>query len=79
MIKLLFLTIQVCISSFVCTKLECQTFLFDPLIGPLSGATTLGYKRPGSDGNERVFRIPESCSITEGSPSDFLMSYPEDS
>ena len=32
--------------------------LFNLLIGPLSGATTLGQSVPGSDGNERVLHIP---------------------
>ena len=40
----------------------------------LSGATTLGQIGPGSDGNEGVFRIPQSSSITETSQSDCLVS-----
>ena len=32
---------------------------------------------PRSDGNEGVLRIPHGSSITGGSPSDCLMSYPE--
>ena len=39
--------------------------LFDPYIGPLSGATTLGQSGPGSDGNKGVLRIPQSICITE--------------
>ena len=46
--------------------------LFDPLIGPLSGATTPCLSGPGSDGNEGVPRIPKSSSITGTSPSNFL-------
>ena len=42
----------------------------------LSGATTPGQNRPGSIGNEGVFRIPQSSSITGTSPSDCLVSYP---
>ena len=38
--------------------------LFNPLIGP------------GSNGNEGVLHIHQSSSITETSPSDFLVSYP---
>ena len=49
---------------------------FNPLIGPLSGATTLGQSRPGSNGNEGVLHIPQSFSITRTSPSDCLVSYP---
>ena len=42
----------------------------------LSGATTPGQSGPGSNGNERVLRIPQSSSITGTSPSDCLMPYP---
>ena len=42
----------------------------------LSGATTLGHSEPGSDGNERVLRIPQNSSITGASASDCSMSYP---
>ena len=38
--------------------------LFNPLIEALSGATTLGQRGPGSNGNERVLCIPQSSSIT---------------
>ena len=41
----------------------------------LSGATFPGYSWPGSDGNERVLRIPQSSSITGISPFDCLVSY----
>ena len=50
--------------------------LFDPKMGPLSGATSPGQSGPGSDVNEGVFRIPQSSSITGTSPSDYLVSYP---
>ena len=49
--------------------------LFDPQIGPSSGATTPGQSEPGSDGNEGVLRIPQSSSITGASPSNCLVSY----
>ena len=39
--------------------------------------STLGQSGYGSDGNEGVLHIPQSSSITESSPSDFCMSYPE--
>ena len=42
----------------------------------LSGATTLGYSGPGSDGNDELLCIPQSSSITGTSPSDCLVSYP---
>ena len=48
--------------------------LFNPLIGPLSSATVPSQSGPGSDGNEKVLRIPQSSSITETSTSDCLMS-----
>ena len=50
--------------------------LFNPKIGPLSGATTLGQSGPGSDGNEGVLHIPQSSSTAGTSPSDCLVSYP---
>ena len=50
--------------------------LFNPWIGPLSGATTSGQSGHGIDGNKGVFFIPQSSSITGASPSDSLMSYP---
>ena len=50
--------------------------LFNPLIGPLSGATTPGQSGPGSDGNEGVLCITQSSSITGTSPSYCLVSYP---
>ena len=46
-----------------------------PINRTLSGTTTLGQSRPGSDGNERVLCIPQSSSITGTSPSDCLLSY----
>ena len=49
--------------------------LFNPLIGPLSGATTPGQSGPGSNGNEEVLRIPQISSIAGTSPSDCLVSY----
>ena len=42
----------------------------------LSGATTPGQSGPGSNGNEEVFRIPQSSSFAGTSPSDCLVSYP---
>ena len=42
--------------------------LFNPYIGPLSGATTLRQSGPGSDGNKGVLLIPQSCSIAGTSP-----------
>ena len=46
-----------------------------PIDRALSGATTLGQRGPGSDGNEGVPYIPQSSSITGASPSDCLVSY----
>ena len=47
-----------------------------PIDKTLSGATTLGQGGPGSEGNEEVLCISQSCSITEASPSDCLVSFP---
>ena len=52
-----------------------QLVLFNPLIGPISGATISDQRGPGSNGNEGVLRIPKSSSITEALPSDCLVSY----
>ena len=45
-----------------------------PFDRTLSSATTPGQSGPGSDGNERVFRIPQSSCITGTSLSDRLVS-----
>ena len=47
-----------------------------PIDKTLSGPTTPGQSGPWSDGNEKVFCLPQSSSITLDSPSDCLMSYP---
>ena len=47
-----------------------------PIDWTLSGTSTLGQSRPGSDGNEGVRHIPQSSNITGASPSDSLVSYP---
>ena len=47
-----------------------------PIDRTLSGVTTPIQCRPESDDSERVLRIPQSFSITEASPSGFLVSYP---
>ena len=41
----------------------------------LFGATAPGQRGPGRDGNERVFRFPQSTSITGTSTSDCLVLY----
>ena len=41
----------------------------------LSSATTPGQNESESDGNEKVLSVPQSSSITEAVPSDYLMSY----
>ena len=47
-----------------------------PIDRTLSGATTLGWSGPGSNGNKGVLRIPQSSYIIETSQSDCLVSYP---
>ena len=49
--------------------------LFNPEIGPLSGATTPVFSGPGSDGNKGVLRIPQSSSITGTSYTGHLLYY----
>ena len=39
--------------------------LFNPKIGPLSGATTLGQSGPESDGNEGVLASPKAPVLLE--------------
>ena len=46
------------------------------IIRTLWGAITQGLSGPGSNGNERILRIPQSSIITGASPSDCLVSYP---
>ena len=46
-----------------------------PIDRTLSGATTPHQSGPGSNGNEGVFCIPQSSSITRASLSDCLVSY----
>ena len=50
--------------------------LFNPYIGPLSGASTPGQSGPGRNSSEGVLPIPQRLSITGTSPSDCLVSYP---
>ena len=47
-----------------------------PIDWTISGTTTLGQSRLGSNGNNGVFHILQSSSITGASPSDFLVLYP---
>ena len=47
-----------------------------PIDRILSGATKPGQIGPGRDGNEELLNIPQSSSIPETSPSDYLVSYP---
>ena len=42
----------------------------------LSGAITPDDSEPGSYANKRVLRVAQSCSITEATASDCLVSYP---
>ena len=42
----------------------------------LSGATTLGQREHGSNGNKEVPCILQSSNFTVASPSDCLVSYP---
>ena len=47
-----------------------------PIDWALSGATIPGQSESVRDGNEEVFHIPQSTSITGASPSDCLVWYP---
>ena len=70
-----FLTIQFNINHLFAHSLKGQTSSIWPIDMTLSGATTLGQSRPGSNGNEGILHIPQS-SRAGTSPSDCLMSYP---
>ena len=48
-------------------------------IRPFSGAPTSGQSGPGRDDNKGLLRIPQSSSTAGTSPSDCLVSYPENS
>ena len=48
-----------------------------PIDRTLSSATAPSQSGSGSTGNEGVLRIPQSSNITEASPSDYLVLYPE--
>ena len=45
-----------------------------PIDRSLSGDTTPGQSEPGSDGNKRVFCIPQTSGITGTSLSDFFFN-----
>ena len=62
-------------SQTVQFSINMHLVLFNPLIGPLSGATMPGLSGPGSNDNEEVLRIPQSSSITGTSTSNSLVSY----
>ena len=61
--------------SFLCTQFKCQTVLFDPMDRTLLRATTPVQSRPWSDNYKGVLHIPQSSSLTEASPLDWLMAY----
>ena len=46
-----------------------------PIDRTISSARTPSQSGPGSNGNERVLRIPQIFNITGISPSDYLVSY----
>ena len=46
-----------------------------PIDRTISGTTTPGQRGPGSDNNEGVLRHLQCSSITETTPSDYLVSY----
>ena len=48
-----------------------------PIPRTLASTTILDQSGIGYDGNERIFHISQSSSITRASPSDCFVSYPE--
>ena len=71
----LFQTNQFSISHLFGLILKCQTVLFDVYIGPYQELPLWGQSGHGSNGNEGVLCIPQSCSITWASALDCLVSY----
>ena len=73
-------TVQFSINTqFKCKNSKLSKLLLSsiwPIDRTLSGATTPGQSRPGSNSNERVLRIPQSSGKTGTSPWDCLVSYP---
>ena len=67
--KVLFQTIQLSISTHFSS--------IWPIDRTLSGGTTPGQCGAGSDGNEGILHILQNSSITGTSPSDCLVSYPD--
>ena len=77
------------LQSFVYIQLNVKTVLFQtiqfsintqfssvwPIDSTLSGTSTLGLRRPGSDVSKGVLCIPQSSKITGLSQSDCLVSY----
>ena len=61
--------------SFLFTPIKCQTFLFDPQIGPHQVLPFRVRVDQGVMAKLRVLRIPRSSRITGASPSDCLESY----
>ena len=56
--------IQTVLIQTIQFSIDMQFSFIQPLDRVLSGATIPGQSGPGSDGNEGVFRIPQSPSIT---------------
>ena len=61
--------------SFVYSPLNDETVLFQTIQLSIIDATTPGQSESGSDGNEKVFHITQSSSITEASLSGCFVSY----
>ena len=54
-------------------SISTQFSSISPIDRTLSGATTTGQSGPGSAGYEGLFRIPQSSSSSETSPSNCLV------
>ena len=61
------------LTSVICLHTVCSIW---PIDRTLSGASTPGQSRHGSNGNEGVFHIPQIFKA-RATPSDSLKSYPE--
>ena len=74
----IFVYVQLNVKAVLCLTIQFSLMSNSsicPIDRILSGATTPGLSKPGSDDNEGGLRIPQSSSITKASPSDYLVSY----
>ena len=65
--------------SFSCPQLKCHTVLFDPSLGPSQVLSLRSRVDLGAAAMKEYPGLPKAHVITGASPSDCLVSYPEQS